>query len=226
MTVRPLFAALLCACLCAAVHPAHAVVFTNDTTIASDNTDYEGHPIVVSNCTLTVRGPHSFGNGQVVGGSGIVDCGGTNTFSSLLVQTGTTYRVQGAAVLSVTGTLTIRTNGTVEVRSTNHTAQVAGGWAGVGGTITAGDATIDAGGMITADGQGYQCPTWGTGTGPGGGGVGNGSGGGGHGGRGGRTRYLGAGGSVYGSSVFPLGLGSSAGGAPNRSGDGGGAIRL
>ena len=39
---------------------AHAAVFTTDATIAIGVTNYDGQDIVVSNCTLTVNGPHSF----------------------------------------------------------------------------------------------------------------------------------------------------------------------
>jgi hypothetical protein len=37
-----------------------AVVFTSNTTLATGVTTYDGQPIIVSNCTLTVNGPHSF----------------------------------------------------------------------------------------------------------------------------------------------------------------------
>jgi hypothetical protein len=37
-----------------------AVVFTNDTLVNSFDTTYDGSDIVVSNCTLTVDGPHGF----------------------------------------------------------------------------------------------------------------------------------------------------------------------
>ena len=39
---------------------AHAVVFTTNTTIGVGIPTYDGQPIVVSNCTLTVDGVHSF----------------------------------------------------------------------------------------------------------------------------------------------------------------------
>lgn len=188
------------------LNTAQAALFTNDTTIVAGDTSYDGQPVTISNCTLTIAGNH--------------------TFASLLVNAGSTCRLHGGSTLDLTGSLTVRTNGIVEVLATNRIAQVEGEWAGIGSTIIAGNVVVDAGGRISADGQGYACPSGGTGTGPGGGGVGNGSGGGGYGGRGGRTRYLGAGGSVYGSSVFPVDLGSSAGGTFYRSGDGGGAIRL
>jgi hypothetical protein len=42
------------------LHSIAAVVFTNDTTINPFETNYDGNDIVVSNCTLTVDGPHGF----------------------------------------------------------------------------------------------------------------------------------------------------------------------
>src|SRR5260221_8963206 len=39
---------------------ASAAVFTNDTMLNPANTNYDGQSIVISNCTLTVDGPHAF----------------------------------------------------------------------------------------------------------------------------------------------------------------------
>ena len=39
---------------------AKALTFTNDTAIAAGDTTYDGQAIAVSNCTLTVDGPHAF----------------------------------------------------------------------------------------------------------------------------------------------------------------------
>src|SRR5208283_1707208 len=39
---------------------AHAAVFTTNATINIGDTTYDGQDVVVSNCTLTVNGPHSF----------------------------------------------------------------------------------------------------------------------------------------------------------------------
>jgi hypothetical protein len=43
-----------------APHGIAAVVFTNDTLIDSITMSYDGNDIIVSNCTLTVDGPHGF----------------------------------------------------------------------------------------------------------------------------------------------------------------------
>lgn len=51
---------LLALALALPLASAHAVLITTNTTIAVGNTTYDGQEIVVSNCTLTVNGPHSF----------------------------------------------------------------------------------------------------------------------------------------------------------------------
>ena len=53
---------------------AFATVFTSNTTIAIGNATYDGQPIVVSNCTLTVNGPHSFASLQVISNSIVTHC--------------------------------------------------------------------------------------------------------------------------------------------------------
>src|SRR6266404_1823159 len=54
---------------------AATTVFTNDALIKAVNTAYDGQDIVVSNCTLTVDGPHGFGS-MLVGTGGVL----THTF--------------------------------------------------------------------------------------------------------------------------------------------------
>src|ERR1035437_10475944 len=48
-----------------------AVVITTNTTIAIGVTTYDGQDIVVSNCTLTVNGPHPF-TSLLVASNGVV----------------------------------------------------------------------------------------------------------------------------------------------------------
>ena len=45
---------------------AQAITFTNDTAISFNNTNYDGSDIVVTNCTLTVDGTHTFLSVQVL----------------------------------------------------------------------------------------------------------------------------------------------------------------
>ncbi len=47
---------------------APGVLFTSDTFISPGNTNYDGMDIAVTNCTVTVDGPHSFGSLQVLDG--------------------------------------------------------------------------------------------------------------------------------------------------------------
>ena len=56
MNLKP----ILITAFCLPATLAWATVFTSNTTIAVGDATYDGQPIVVSNCTLTVNGPHSF----------------------------------------------------------------------------------------------------------------------------------------------------------------------
>ena len=62
---RRCVASTLSACLLAFAAP--AVTFTQSTVIAPSNTAYDGADIVVTNCTLTVDGLHSFASLQILG---------------------------------------------------------------------------------------------------------------------------------------------------------------
>jgi hypothetical protein len=53
------------------VSPAAAVTFTNDAVISFNNTNYDSLDIVVTNCTLTVDGTHSFASLQVLNGANL-----------------------------------------------------------------------------------------------------------------------------------------------------------
>src|ERR1035437_8819803 len=57
--------------------PAGATIFTTDTAIGFNNTNYDGADVVVTNCTLTVDGLHSFASVQVVNGGTL-----THTFAA------------------------------------------------------------------------------------------------------------------------------------------------
>jgi hypothetical protein len=62
---------LLFAATLSAVSSVSATVFTTSTNITAGNTSYEGTDIVISNCTVTVDGAHSF-NSLLVAPSGIL----------------------------------------------------------------------------------------------------------------------------------------------------------
>jgi hypothetical protein len=57
---------------------ATAVTFTSDTAISFNNTNYDDTDIVVTNCTLTVDGPHSFASVQVLNGANLTHSFATN----------------------------------------------------------------------------------------------------------------------------------------------------
>ena len=53
---------------CAQITCATAVTFTHDAFISFVDQSYEGQDIAVTNCTLTVDGPHTFNSLQVLNG--------------------------------------------------------------------------------------------------------------------------------------------------------------
>ena len=66
--------------------PAIATTFTNDTIISVGNTNYEGADIIVTNCTVTMDGPHAFSSllvatGGVLAHSSSPDGSISNIFS-------------------------------------------------------------------------------------------------------------------------------------------------
>src|ERR1700690_3633094 len=61
--VLPVTASLLCAL------PAGAITFTTDTVVSFSNTNFDGENIIITNCTLTVDGLHSFASLQVLNGA-------------------------------------------------------------------------------------------------------------------------------------------------------------
>ncbi len=66
---RSLLQWVLCLAGCASFAPAaHAITFTTNTAISLSDTSYDGQDIVVSNCTLTVDGPHAFASLRVASG--------------------------------------------------------------------------------------------------------------------------------------------------------------
>ncbi|HET7624700.1 MAG TPA: hypothetical protein VFM25_05495, partial [Verrucomicrobiae bacterium] len=66
-----LFKTVYCVFLAMQCFSVQAIVFTNNTTIGSGDTNYEGMDIVVSNCVLTVDGEHSFSSVRIAN-SGIL----------------------------------------------------------------------------------------------------------------------------------------------------------
>src|SRR5262249_441033 len=61
-----------------AVLPARAVYFTNDTIIGPDQIFFDGDDLALSNCTVTVDGPHSFATVHVLAGGVLTHSFSTN----------------------------------------------------------------------------------------------------------------------------------------------------
>ncbi|MGA2992935.1 MAG: hypothetical protein ABSD88_20900, partial [Candidatus Korobacteraceae bacterium] len=148
------------------------------------------------------------------------------SFKNVTVQNGSTVIMSGGSTLTSGGTLTVTGASTVLVQAKN-TAPVGGLWVGVGAGISAINVQIDAGSIISADGQGYPgsgCS--GPGSGPGGGPLycNNQGNGGSYGGIGGGPNPA----PTYGSILAPTDLGSGGSGAYGglTGGTGGGAIQL
>jgi RHS repeat-associated protein len=160
-------------------------------------------------------------------GQGRVSITGTNLWRAGQVDLleGTRLELDDGASLA-TDRLLVSSNATILCRGWNVGVRVAGAWAGRGVTITADTLTLERGGSISGDGQGYTGTST-TGNGPGGGSGGEGGGGGGHGGNGGNSQMGTSGGTAYGSITQPTDLGSAGGaGSGAAGGAGGGAIRL
>jgi hypothetical protein len=79
----------------------------------------------------------------------------SNVFATVTAEAGGILRIPGGAVLSASGLLRVASNGTVRCQSTNQSVQVGGTWVGCGATICADEVVVDAGGALTADGEGY-----------------------------------------------------------------------
>ncbi len=149
-----------------------------------------------------------------------IPAGSTVSYNSITVQSGAVLTIGGGSTVNIAQTLTV--SGTAVLQSINNSAQVNNVWAGAGVTLNAASITVNMGGSINADGQGYVA-----GAGPGGAVSGD-SGGGSYGGVGG-PGYNGAPApATYGSTTAPIDLGSGGsvrccGGI---AGAGGGAMRL
>ncbi len=82
--------------------PAFATVFTNNTSIGVGNTNYDGTAIVVTNCTLTVDGPHAFSSVLVAAG-GVL----THSFSPSGTVSNLLFITNESQVLSGTNLVTL-----------------------------------------------------------------------------------------------------------------------
>ncbi|SPE54339.1 conserved exported hypothetical protein [Verrucomicrobia bacterium] len=87
----------------------HAVTFTNDTLISFYNSNYDGQPIVVSNCTVTIDGSHLFADVHLLSGGVLTHSPAFNGVLTNLVQITNEQQLVSStnpAVLSQTNVLT------------------------------------------------------------------------------------------------------------------------
>jgi len=117
------------------------VTFTNDTVIATGNTNYEGQDIVIRSCMVTVQGTHAFNSVQVAG----------------------TLILAGGSTLNVSGTLAVQSR--VVCWGANATGQATSQLAGATVTVNASNVVVAPRGMIMAWEQpwlpwGQSYPFW------------------------------------------------------------------
>ncbi|HOD80210.1 MAG TPA: right-handed parallel beta-helix repeat-containing protein, partial [Phycisphaerae bacterium] len=192
-----------------------AALFANGATIADGDGTYDDGSLVIYGNTVTVNGAHTFDVVDVAGGATVNANGDTLGVYNLSLTGASTVNLAGGSTTTAQEAIVLTGNSTLVCRSIDNTAEVGGEWIGEGVTINAANLTVEAGSVITADGQGYV-----TFCGPGGGGYG---GGGSYGGAGSGS----AAGPTYGSNTFPVDLGSGGGRGNSISWSyGGGAIRL
>jgi hypothetical protein len=140
MKTPQLFSGLFCAISLLAIAIAPAAVLTNNTAISPLDASYDGTDIVVSNCTVTVDGAHSF-NSLLVGAGGVLThtasaSGGVTVsvsvtnepqildayFPATLLNT----NVQGLVVVTDTNSLVTYSNGVDYIQTSlpNGTTQI------------------------------------------------------------------------------------------------------
>ena len=168
--MNPKSSIAIIAALALSTTAAPAVTFTNDTTIAIGVTTYDGQDIVVSNCTLTVNGPHPF-NSLLVASNGVVTetadpAGTTGNRLELTILTDATVALGGAIRADGQGYGAQQGPGAGGTISCDWFAGGGGGHGGLGGAGNDGCYSVPGG---TAYGSVLQPMTEGSGGGWGGG---------------------------------------------------------
>ena len=79
------------------------VVMTTNTLIATGNTAYDGQNIVVSNCTVTANGPHTFNSLRVIANGVVTHTAATNAPSVLQLTVSGNLLVDATSKIDVTG---------------------------------------------------------------------------------------------------------------------------
>jgi hypothetical protein len=106
--------------------PAFATTFTNNTSIGVGNTNYDGTAIVVTNCTLTVDGPHAFSSVLVAAGGVLTHSfSPSGTISNLLFITNESQVLSGTNLVTLLNSNVI--TATVEVTDSTGTIDYTNG---------------------------------------------------------------------------------------------------
>lgn len=148
-----------------------AATFTTNATIAAGEVTYDGQPIVVSNCTLTVNGPHSFASLLLTNGA------------VLTHSPAPSGEISNWLNLAITGDLTVDASSRIDASANGFAAQFGpgagaqsgGGWGSGAGHGGVGGAAYNYG---MSGGGAYDLITepslWGSGGGTAAGGPGGG----------------------------------------------------
>ncbi len=105
----------------AAALPSSAVVFTNDTHIAFDDPTYDGSEIVVSNCVVTVDGPHAFTGLQVLGAGVLTHSYAPNGFPQVIHVNYEPEVLTGTNAVMLANTNVILSSVVVAIQTTVYT---------------------------------------------------------------------------------------------------------
>jgi hypothetical protein len=106
--------------------PAFAATFTTNTTIGPGNTNYDGAPIVITNCTVAIDGPHTFASVLVASNGVLTHSAGPMGFlSNFLSITNEDQVLTDTNPVTLLDSNIVQT--TVSVASTNGTVTYANG---------------------------------------------------------------------------------------------------
>jgi hypothetical protein len=97
---------------------ASAVTFTSDTLIAYTNSEYDGQEIVVSNCTVTVDGTHSFLDVHVLSGGVLTH----SAAPSAVIATNLGSPVYAGLYLMVTNNVEVEIGGAIDASGRGYGA--------------------------------------------------------------------------------------------------------
>lgn len=124
------------------VATAWAATFTTNTTVTVGETTYDGQDIIVSNCTLTVNGPHAFASLRLTGNAVAThtpDPNGTNGYRMQLTLAGDCV-IEAGSRIDVTGCGYANMTGPGAGIQNGAGAGTGAGHGGIGGTTAAGGA--------------------------------------------------------------------------------------